>query len=134
MFSIRDLRGGVMGMVLACAALVSVFGGCQENVPEPAARLDNSPLIVDDAMQRREWDRSTSYYANGDSVAGGTGYMFETHETVGETWRRAMDPVIATMNIGLLPVGLFANTPFKGQVYQGVMIPPSHHGMPALPQ
>lgn len=135
MCSIRNVRGGLMAAALAMAApLIMMLGGCQSNVPEPVARLNDSPLIVDDAMQRREWDRSTSFYANGDTAAGGTGYMFQTHETINERDRRVVDPVLATMNIGLLPVGIFVNSPFKSQVYQGVVIPPTHTGMPALPQ
>ena len=81
----------------------------------------------------REWDRSTMYYPNGDTVAGGTGYMFQTHETIPEPYRRIVEPAVATLNMALLPVGVFVNSPFTSQVYQGVILPPTHHAMPPLP-
>ena len=82
MFSTRKF---VIGASLLTAATML---GCQAKVPEGVERLNNAPLIVDEAMQKREWDRSTSYYPNGDTVADGTGYMFETHETIPDGWFR----------------------------------------------
>ena len=120
-------------VLLGSCVLGSMMFGCQAIVPESTERLNNTPLIVDDAMQKRQWDQSTSYYANGDTVADGTGYMFETHETVPDGWRRVVEPAITTMNIALLPIGVFVNSPIKEQVYQGGIIPPTHHAMPPLP-
>jgi hypothetical protein len=129
MFSIPKRVMVLCGGVVAAA----VMGGCQANVPNSTERLNNSPLIVDEAMQAREWDRSTAFYANGDTVSGGTGYMFHTHETIPDGYRRVIEPGVAAMNIGLLPVGVFVNTPFKPQVQQGAIIPPTHSAMPPLP-
>ena len=121
-------------LAVACALTASALLGCQTNVPNAVERLNNSPLIVDEAMQQRgDWDRSTAYYANGDTVAGGTGYMFQTHETIPDPYRRFVESPVAAMNIALLPVGIFVNSPFKSQVYQGVIIPPTHNAMPPLP-
>src|SRR4051812_6349056 len=88
-----------VGVLLAAMGL----GGCQANVPNSPDPLNKSPLIVDEAMQRREWDPSISYYANGDTVSGGTGYMFQTHETMPGYSRRVVDPAMAVTNIVLLP-------------------------------
>src|SRR5688500_1034080 len=121
-------------LAVAGVLAASVLFGCQPNVPNSVERLNNSPLIVDEAMQQRsDWERSTSYYANGDTVADGTGYMFQTHETIPDPYRRVVEAPVAAMNIGLLPVGVFVNSPFKPQVYQGVITPPTHHAMPPLP-
>src|SRR6185369_5229270 len=72
--------------------------GCQATVPPRADKLNNPPLIVDEAMQRREWDRSISHYPNGDTVAGGTGYFLQTHETITDPYRRIADPIVASGN------------------------------------
>jgi len=109
-----------------------MLGGCQANVPAGVDRVQSSPLIIDDAMQKRDWERSVAYYPNGDTVAGGTGYMFQTHETITGEWRAVADPIMAVLNIGLLPVGLFANSPFSSQVYQGAIIPPTYTANPPL--
>jgi hypothetical protein len=129
MFSIpKRLR--LLGLsVLAAGALL----GCQANVPNGVERLNNSPLIVDEAMQLREWEPVPTYYANGDTVADGTGYMYHTHETIPDPYRRVVEPVVGTMNIALLPVGVFLNSPFRPQVYQGAILPPTHTAMPPLP-
>src|SRR3954467_13332003 len=93
------------GAVKLLAACTMVAAGCQRNIPPATERLNNSPLIVDEAMQRRDWDRSISFYPHGDTIAGGTGYMFQTHETIPDGWRRFVDPSVSAMNILLLPIG-----------------------------
>jgi hypothetical protein len=129
MFSIRNGRALLMSVLAVSGAV-----GCQGNIPAPVERVDDSPLIVDEAMQRREWERQTSYYANGDTAAGGTGFMFRTHETMPMWSRPAVDPAIAVMNMALFPVGVFVNSPFTEQVYQGAVIPPTATAMPVLPR
>src|SRR5690242_1233387 len=112
-----SIRNGVRAFVLwgLAAAGAILAGGCQANVPPSQERLNNAALLVDEAMQKRDWDRSVAYYANGDTVAGGTGYMFQTHETIPDPYRRVVDPAVTTGNIVALPVGVFVNTPFKPQ-------------------
>src|SRR5947208_4697687 len=116
MCSIRKTQEwlGRAALTLAAAgSVMAMLGGCQANVPAGVEPVQNKPLIIDEAMQRREWDRSVAYYPNGDTVAGGTGYMFQTHETIPDGWRRVADPLVSVMNIGLLPVGIFVNSPFS---------------------
>ena len=131
MCSIRS--GAMLFAVLLAGAVAGAVGGCQRTVPPMVERLNNTPLVVDPAMQRREWEPSRAFYANGDTVAGGTGYMFQTHETLPPASLRVADPVMATANIAMLPVGLFVNSPFKAEEYQGAIIPPTHSANPPLP-
>ena len=79
------------------ASLMVGMVGCQKTIPNTAVKLNSTPLIIDDAMQMRDWDKEVCYYGNGDTVAGGTGYMFQTHETIPENWRWLVDPAVATM-------------------------------------
>jgi len=134
MFSTPD---GRRKLLVGCAAMaVSAMSmvGCQRIIPQTAVKLNSTPLIVDDAMQKRDWDKSVCYYGNGDTVAGGTGYMFQTHETIPEDWRRLTDVPVATMNALLLPVGIFVNNAFvNNQVYQGDIVPESYTTQPPLP-
>ena len=129
MSSIRDARTWLMGIVA-----VSGLVGCQGNVPPARERIDASPLIVDEAMQRREWDRQTSFYANGDTVDGGNGYMFRTHETIPPAARTVVEPAVTTTNMVLLPIGVFVNSPFARKVDEGAVIPPTQSAMPVLPR
>ena len=130
MYSTRKRR---WTLVATCAFSLAASVGCQTVVGPTAERLNDKPLIVDEAMQKRDWDRTTAFYANGDTVAGGYGYMFRTHETIPDPYKRVVEPAMATANIALLPIGIFVNSPFSTEVYQGVIIPPTHTAMPPLP-
>lgn len=112
--------------------IVGLLAGCQGNPRPRPDPLNRTPLVVDEAMQRREWEPSAAYYANGDTIAGGTGYMFQTSPNIPDGWRRVVDPVMTTANILLLPVGLVVNSPTKKEDYQGAIIPPTHTANPPL--
>ena len=120
-------------ITLGLAVMAGVVVGCQRIVPPTAAKVNDKPVAGDLAMQKRDWDRSVCYYGNGDTVAGGTGYMYQVHETIPPKWRRVTDVPVAVTNIVLLPVGVFVNSPFKPQVYQGEIIPPTYTAQPPLP-
>src|SRR5215207_2253812 len=107
MYSIRN--GGGWKLVMAGAAFVAA-AGCQNIVPPPTkSAVNNTPLVVDEAMQVRDNERTTAYYANGATVAGGTGYIWQTHEAVKPEHRRWTDAPVATLNIVAMPVGVFVN-------------------------
>ena len=133
MCSTRNRRAITKIVAVACAALASGIVGCQRIVPSSVTRLNNTPLIVDEAMQRRDWDRTVAYYGNGDTVAGGTGYLWQIHETVPPEYDRLADVPVAAANIVCLPVGVFINEPWRKQDYQGEMIPPTYNAQPPLP-
>lgn len=42
-----------------------VMAGCQYKKADPPTVLNTQPLAVDEAMQRRDWDKTTAYYRNG---------------------------------------------------------------------
>src|SRR5204863_6113793 len=118
------LKSAVTAAVMAACFLAPA--GCQRMTPPQPDRLNHTPLVVDDAMQIREWDRSTASYANGATVAGGTGYLFRTSDRLPELWWRIVDPMIATGNIVALPGTIWFNPPWKTMVYHGAIIPPSY--------
>src|SRR2546422_4949544 len=81
--------------------------GCQRIVPPPiASPVNNAPLAADPAMQTRNADQSVCYYANGATIAGGTGYLWQTHETIAPGWRRYSDVPVAVANILSMPMGI----------------------------
>ncbi|HYO11059.1 MAG TPA: hypothetical protein VER17_18990 [Tepidisphaeraceae bacterium] len=130
----NKLARGLLLLLGTIAGGAAATGGCQRTIPPMQERLNNTPLVVDEAMQRRDWEPSVSYYANGDTRAGGTGYMFNVHETMPAWTRRAADPLVAVGNMLALPVGVFVNSPAKEMSYQGSIIPPTHTAQPPLPQ
>jgi hypothetical protein len=109
-------------------------GGCQLiNKEQPLAPVNNTPLVVDEAMQLRDWERSTNHYANGATIAGGTGYVWEVADWVNQGHRRFVDAPVAVLNFASMPVGLLVNSPFEKQVIRGEMVPPTYTGQPPLP-
>jgi hypothetical protein len=119
-------------MTLTLGALTAA--GCQSIVPpRAAAPVNDPPAVADPAIPMREWEQKTSYYANGATIAGGTAYMWQVHETVPPGARRLVEVPVATANIVSMPVGVFVNSPFEKQVIRGESVPPTYTANPALP-
>src|SRR5687767_6171346 len=109
----RKTAEGPFSFFVLLFSLFVCASGCQRIVPPPVrAPVNDAPLVVDEAMQIRDWDRSTNYYANGGTVAGGTGYLWQTHEAVNPGHRRFVEAPVAALNIASMPVGLFVNSPW----------------------
>jgi hypothetical protein len=93
----------------------------------------DAPLLVDQAMQIRDWDRSTALYANGDTIAGNTGFWYQPR------WHQPewVYPIIETpLFVGqtlALPVTLSIQPPWKQVNYTGVSMEPTYSAMPPLP-
>jgi len=114
---------------LHALALLGVMTGCQfaSNKP-PKMNLNQSPLIVDEAMQRRDWDRTTINYANGDTLAGPDLVWIEVAGP--EFIQRVTDPAISLVNDLSTPVTTIITPPWKDMVYQGLFIPPTYSAQP----
>ena len=127
MYSIRKF-------VLACGtiALGALLSGCQLVKPSPVARMNDTPLTIDPAMQKRDWERSTAYWANGMTVAGPTDYWLETADYVPDYQRRVVDPSIAALNMVVLPAAVVVEPPWKQKVDPGLIIAPTYSGQPPL--
>ena len=126
----RNARILSAGLIL----MAMVVGGCQRVVPPPiASPVNNPPMILDQATQVRNFDQSVSYYANGATIAGGTGYLWQTHETIPDGYRRYTDVPVAAANIVSMPVGVFVEPPWEAQVVRGETVPPTYTAQPPLP-
>jgi hypothetical protein len=117
--------------LLSLAGLValSLVGGCRFASNEaPKMNLDQTPLIVDEAMQRRDWDRTPAYYANGDTVAGPNLVVVEG--TGPDVVQRVTDPTASVTNAIIAPATFILSPPWKDMVYQGMVIPPTYTAQP----
>jgi hypothetical protein len=120
--------------VFTLAVGLTVFAGCQRVVPPAViSPVNNPPMAIDQATQIRNYDQSTSYYASGAAVAGGTGYLWQTHETIPDGYRRYTDVPVAAANIVSMPVGIFIESPWEKQLYRGESVPPTYTAQPPLP-
>src|SRR5215218_3682152 len=105
-------RAALCGIIGSSALAATFSGGCQRMTPPQPDRLKSTPLVIDAAMEHREGDRSTAYYANGDTIAGGTGYLYRTSDRLPTLWWRIVAPMVATGNIVALPGTIWFNPPW----------------------
>ena len=124
----RSRTANALPLLLLAGLLV---GGCAQQVPQS---YTPPPLVVDAAMQRREADRSVSWYPNGDTVSGHNRFPFRTNVPAGSN-----DYVGAAYDIGAslaqtvaLPFTYIFIPPFAPAVYHGEVIGPSYTAMPPM--
>src|SRR5947207_2388741 len=85
------------------ATVGALTGGCAKRQPE-RVEVNTTPLVIDEAMQRRDWDRSIAYYPNGAVIAGPTLFNYEPKRNqVGYSYF-ASDSLTFFVNIVLLPL------------------------------
>ena len=153
MSSTRKLPRCVASLSAGVLASAGMLSGCQRVQQTPPDTLNDSPLLVDEAMQIRDWDRSTAYYASGAVEAGAPRVTFEpkygtervesTDPRTGETIVRqertgdaysntVVDPAIGVGNFVLIPFTYFWTPPFKTIVSRGAVVPPTHTAMPEV--
>lgn len=121
-------------MLLTLTGALALVTACQRTVPPPVMSPVNNPALpLDQATQTRNFDQSISYYPSGAAIAGGTGYLWQTHETIPDGYRRVTDVPVAGANILSLPLGVFVESPWKPEVYHGEQVPPSNTAQPPLP-
>lgn len=132
MCSIRNRAFRTLSLPLAGFAVIAA-AGCQRVQPAPVVPLNNAPMVVDEAMQMRDWERSTVYYQNGDTVAGFNGRYYELKPKYQDGYvTRIGDPAVGITNVVLLPITMAMTPPWEAVRYQGVIIPPTHHANPPM--
>lgn len=118
---------------------VALLGGCQFTSPvqpmnyEPRIGESTTPLVVDQAMQIRDWDRSASMYASGNTIAGPTGFFYEVNwNEPGWTYPLLETPLFIAQTFAL-PVTLAIAPPWNKVRYTGDWVGPTYTAMPPLP-
>lgn len=113
--------------------------GCQ--MASPIQRVRNSepeaqstaPLVIDGAMQLRDWERSTAMYSNGDTVAGPTGFPYEARWYMPEPVYPLVETPLFVGQTVLMPVTLTITPPWTPIRYSGATVETTYTAMPQLP-
>jgi hypothetical protein len=114
---------------------VGMLAGCQVQMQPHTAtdgNLNTKPIATDQAMDKRQWDNSASYYAN-DGVFAHPFYGPLVTEAQRYYLNAFSDSVLFLADLAYLPVGVFIEYPWTFQVNKSVTAPPSYTLMPALP-
>ena len=118
-------------LALVAGSLVAgAFAGCQRVTPPPSMRINPEPIVIDDAMQRRDWDRSTAYYRNGVTVAGPTGVYFESDPRLPAVARGAIETPLLVGHTIALPFDLIWDPPWEDVAYPRAQAPASYTAAP----
>jgi hypothetical protein len=118
----------ISAAVVASATPFLLMSGCQRvQAPRPD-RLNDTPLLVDEAMQIRDYDRSTATYANGGTVAGSARLTFEPKDD--SRLNYAADPAIGLANFVIIPFTYFGTPPFTKIEHHGAIVPPTYTAEP----
>jgi hypothetical protein len=119
--------------VAAAVLAGGLAAGCQMKPMGYREPVNESPLLVDGAMEQRNWSPSTSYYASGAVPAGGTGFIYEPSSKLPEFGQALVDPPLFMAQAVALPVTIFINQPWTLRAYHGVIIEPTYTAQPPLP-
>jgi hypothetical protein len=122
--------------MLRCALLGSVAGGligCTHTHNPPPSELNQAPLIIDSAMQQRDWNTSVAYFPNGGVPAWDTRFHLKPCPYEPAWVKPVSEPVAFLGQTLFLPVALVLAPPFVPVVYHGFQSPPTNTEFPAAP-
>lgn len=127
-------------LLVSVVSAAAMLGGCAMQCP--VERVKNSPpeaqpqnaLIIDQAMQARDWQRASANYANGNVLAGPTGFLFAPNEKAPD-WEYGLieSPLFVGQTVGL-PITLTLTPPWTPVLYSGATVEPTYTAVPALPR
>ena len=118
----------------ACCLLPAILlTGCAVKQPPPLEAVSNAPLVVDDAMQHRQWPLTPVRSANGQTVAWPTATLLVDRDNE-PVWQPAVAETPMFMaNAVMVPVVYLFTAPWQPVAYPEGEIPASYHAMPPLP-
>ena len=135
MYSCAERIHKLRALLVIVAALTTLaISGCAQQQPQQATP---PPMIIDEAMQKRDWEPSVAYIPNGDTVAGVNRFPLRSggEYTEGATpdyAGAALDYGAHLVQTLALPFTYLFVPPFEPQVYRDEEIGPSHTGMPQM--
>jgi len=97
---------------------------------KPVAVVNRSPLIVDEAMQQRNWPRSVVRFQNGETPSAPTGFVL-AHAKDAPKWTPVLtDGPLFMVNIFAMPVGYVFTPPWERVIYPAGVVEPSFTAVP----
>lgn len=126
----KTLSSFVRAGVLA-AAFAPLAGGCQDVPLEYSGEVNTTPLLVDQAMQKRSWETTVAYYPSGAIVADNIGFYLQPREDMRKwVYVTHATGVFLTDTI-FLPYWMITKP--HTQIYRGVVVEATYTAQPPLP-
>jgi hypothetical protein len=125
MCSIRKSKARIFSL----AAILILSAGCMKET-KPVAEVNRAPLIVDEAMQQRNWPRSVVRFQNGETPAKPTGFVLE-HAKNAPKWTPILtDGPLFLANVFVMPIGYVFTPPLTRVIYPAGVAEPSFTAVP----
>ena len=119
-----------------CVSLVACsFGmvGCQMRQERTTEPMSDTPLVIDEATQKRDFPKTEATYPNGAVAAGSTWETIEPKSDLPYNTNTLTEAPIALANIIMSPYQMIRH--WQGPItYPGAIIEPSYTAMPAMPE
>ena len=115
-------------------ASLAVVAGCQRVTSSPpAAKVDTTPALVDEATQIRNWNRTTCYYPDNATIAGPTGFWWQPKPSLPVWESNLVDVPLFLVNVGCMPAALIQVPPWTAVRWSDGTIPQTYSAAPPLP-
>lgn len=111
--------------------LVMLSAGCVETSTSSVGLVNTEPLVVDQAMQLRNWEPSYAYYANGDTPSWSLGFAYTPRSDLQPYQYYFADTGTYLLNLVTMPYTFYQQR--GGLVSTGVQLPPTYTAVPPLP-
>ena len=122
----------ILTVITALGALALV--GCQRYTKVPPGVVKDEPVVIDEAMQIRDWEPSSARYTNPRFIAGPPGFWFIPKYDMPEPLYAVQEtPMFILQAVGL-PLTMWFPPPWTPVEYAGETLEPTWHAMPPLPE
>lgn len=122
------IRKALLGVMVVGGSVAGV--GCQRVGPPPSMLINDTPIVIDEAMQRRDWPQTTAEYANGVTVARPTGVYWEPDPELPQTARAAIETPLFLAHSLLLPFDMIWDPFWEEVAYPRAQAPASYTAAP----
>ena len=129
------VTGCVTGRVAAAAVigLLMAGGGCQVKSNTPPEVVNETPMITDPAMARRDWPKQSLVYESTNVATWPTRYYLEAKDKVKDEQRLFLEPVLFVVQTAAWPIAVVVDRPFgRSDVWRGETVMETYSGAPVL--
>ena len=98
--------------------------------PDP---ISHAPLVIDEAMQQRDWPVTVANYQNGSTPGWATTFLFINNPKTPPWTAAVTETPIFAFNSLISPIVLICSPPNQRIIYPSDGIEPSYNAMPPLP-
>ncbi len=113
------------------SSILILAPGCVKET-KPVATVNRAPLIVDEAMQQRNWSRSVVRFQNGETPATPTGFVLEHNKDAPKWTPLLTDGPLFLANVFVMPIGYAFAAPWERVIYPAGVTEPSYTAVPPV--